>query len=72
MAGIDKMDKDRVDALSYVVTQQYGYVKDLLDKIQKTIVDEFVSIGFIIMGYTPEDKTWRVSSFAKTYYEIVR
>ena len=66
------MDKERVDALSYVVSKKYGYVKDLLNQIQRTIVDEFVSLGFIIMGYTPEDKTWRVSSFAESYYEIVR
>lgn len=65
------MDQERVDALSYVVSTKYGYVKDLLDKITQAIVDEFVSMGFIIMGYTSDDKTWRASSFANTYYHIV-
>lgn len=72
MAGIEIMDKVRVDALNYVVSTKYGYVKDLLLKVQQTVVDEFVSLGFIIMGYTHEDKTWRASSFAESYYEIVR
>ena len=72
MAEMEIMDNVRVDALDYVVSTKYGYVKDLLKKVQETIVAEFVSLGFIIMGYTPEDKTWRVSSFAESYYKIVR
>ena len=71
MSDVEAMDKERVDALSYVVQTRHGYVKDLLTKMRQTIVNEFVSLGFIIMGYTDEDKTWRVSSFAETYYQIV-
>lgn len=72
MACADIMDEERVNALSYVVSQKCGYVKDLLNEIKQAIVDEFVSLGFIIMGYTAESKTWRASSFAETYYNIVQ
>lgn len=71
MAGIEIMDKERADALSYVVSKRYGYVRELLDTVKQTIVDEFVSLGFIIMGYTYDDKTWRASSLADSYFQIV-
>lgn len=58
-------------SFSYIVSERYGYVRALLNRIQRIIIiDEFESLC-IITGYTPEDKTWWISSFAEYYYEIV-
>lgn len=72
MGTLESMDMERISALSYVVSKKYGYVRELVETIKQNIVDEFVSLGFVIMGYTPEDKTWRVSDFAINYYNIVK
>lgn len=72
MNTMELMDTERIAALSYVVGEKYGYVRDLVAKVKQNIVDEFVSLGFVIMGYTPEDKTWRVSDFAVSFYNIVK
>ena len=72
MNTIKSMDSERIAALSYIVTERFGYVRDLIAKVKQSIVEEFVSMGFVIMGYTPEDKTWRVSDFAVSFYNIVK
>lgn len=72
MTTIEKMDNERVEALRYIISTKYGYVRELLKNIAHSIVEEFVSLGFIIMGYTSDDKTWKVSSFAEDFYQVVR
>ena len=72
MGTLASMDMERISALSYVVSKRYGYVHELVETIKQNIVDEFVSLGFVIMGYTIEDKTWRASDFAVSYYNIVK
>lgn len=72
MNTIKSLDSERITALSYIVTEKFGYVRDLIVKVRQSIIDEFVSMGFVIMGYTPEDKTWRVSDFAVDFYNIIK
>ena len=72
MNTIKSLDSERITALSYIVTEKFGYVRDLIVKVRQSIIDEFVSMGFVIMGYTSEDKTWRVSDFAVEFYNIIK
>lgn len=72
MSTLASMDMERISALSYVVSKRYGYVRELIEAIKQNIVDEFVALGFVIMGYTSEDKTWRVSDLAINYYNVVK
>ncbi len=44
-----------------------GYIKDLRDKIGDSLISEFISVGFIICGYTRSDKTWRISELGRGY-----
>ena len=72
MNAINKLDTDRINALSYIVNKKYGFVHELFEQVKDSIVEEFVSLGFVIMGYTSKDKTWRVSDFAVSFYNIVK
>lgn len=69
--NMENQDMMRLGALRYIVDTQYGYVGELITNIGKAFADEFVSLGFVIMGYTMDDKTWRVSELAKRYYSFV-
>lgn len=71
-AVVEILDDLRLNAIKYIVTQKYGYVKDLLLAVRQSIVDELLSIGFIIMGYNADGQTWRVSSSAVDFYEMVK
>ena len=68
---MNERDKNRLNALRYVVKTKNGYVSDLNASIGN-FVDEFVSLGFVIMGYTWTKKTWRASESAKRYYSVVK
>lgn len=72
MAMNEIMDKERVIALSYVVNKSYGYVRELLANVRESIVQEFVSLGFVIMGYTSDEQTWRASTSASDFLQIVQ
>lgn len=72
MNAINRLDSDRINALSYIVNKKYGFVHELLEQVKESIVREFVSLGFVIMGYTTNDKTWRVSDFAVSFYDVVK
>lgn len=64
-------ESERQKALKYIVDTQYGYVRDLIKSIGDVFTKEFISLGFVIMGYTWENKTWKVSELAKEYYQVV-
>ena len=68
---MNEKDKKRLNALKYIVKTKNGYVRDLVANIDN-YVDEFVSLGFVIKGYTWTDETWRVSELAKRYYSVVK
>ena len=68
---MENQDMKRLGALRYIVDTRYGYVGELITNIGEAFANEFVSLGFVIMGYTMDDKTWRVSELAKRYYSFV-
>lgn len=58
---------DRRSALAFICKEKSGFVNELIEKIGERIFKEFLSIGFIICGYTPKYKTWRISKLGENY-----
>ena len=54
-------------ALETINKESAGYVKELKETITPEMVDKFISIGFIICGYTQEAKTWKISKLGKEF-----
>lgn len=63
------MGKQYDKALKFIYGEKRGTIGDLQKKISKETVDKFISVGFIICGYTPTAKTWKLSSLGKLYCE---
>lgn len=61
------MNEQQTKALISIYKEGQGYIKDLRRKIGDTIMSEFISVGFIICGYTRSDKTWRISELGQGY-----
>lgn len=58
----------RIEALSFINKERSGLVIELIEKISEKIFKEFLSVGFIICGYTPKAETWRISKLGEEYY----
>lgn len=54
-------------ALETISKEGAGYVQELKKTITPEMVEKFISIGFVICGYTREAKTWRISKLGKEY-----
>lgn len=63
------MNEERKTALRNIYKSGWGYFNDLQNSIGKEILSEFVSVGFIICGYTREKKTWRISNLGRSYVQ---
>ncbi|MBD5315880.1 MAG: hypothetical protein HDS08_06985 [Bacteroides sp.] len=61
------MSENRKSALKAIYKDGWGYIKDLQEKIGNDLLSEFISVGFIICGYTRTSKTWRISNLGKSY-----
>ncbi len=61
------MNEQQKKALISIYKDGRGYVKDLRKKIGDSLTTEFISVGFIICGYTRSDKTWRISDLGRGY-----
>ncbi len=60
------MSEKRKSALKTIYQEGWGYIKDLQENIGKDLLSEFISVGFIICGYTRTSKTWRISKLGQT------
>lgn len=61
------MNTQQRNALISIYNDGRGYVNDLRKKIGDSLTAEFISVGFIICGYTRSDKTWRISKLGQSY-----
>lgn len=61
------MSNKRTSALKNIYTSGWGYIKDLRATIGEELLSEFISVGFIICGYTRTQKTWRISNLGRSY-----
>ena len=61
------MTEKQKNALISIYMDGRGYIKDLRDKIGDSLISEFISVVFIICGYTRSDKTWRISELGRGY-----
>lgn len=64
------MDKQYEHALRIIYNEKRGIIKDLLKSIPSEVIDVFISVGFITCGFTPNVKTWHISSLGQEYYEV--
>ena len=44
-------------------------MKELRTLLDEELMKEFISVGFIICGYTRTSKTWRISDLCRSYVE---
>lgn len=61
------MTEKEMSALKSIYNSGRGYIKDLRDTIGNELLSEFISVGFIICGYTRTSKTWRISELGRSY-----
>lgn len=61
------MSDKRTSALKNIYNSGWGYIKDLRTTIGEDLLSEFISVGFIICGYTRTKKTWRISNLGRSY-----
>ena len=61
--------QNRKDLIKYAAEKSAGFMKDLKaqDTFNGKIIDEFMSIGFINVGFTPKEKTWSATELLKNY-----
>jgi len=63
------MNEKKKSALVSIYRSGQGYMQDLRNTIDQKFIDEFITAGFIICGFTRTDKTWRISALGKGYVE---
>lgn len=61
-------DDGRLKALKYIYNEGSGYMSELMDKVGRDYANELVAVGFVICGYNPKAKTWRISEMAREFY----
>lgn len=61
------MSDKRASALKNIYNSGWWYIKDLRTNIGEDLLSEFISVGFIICGYTRTKKTWRISNLGRSY-----
>ena len=64
--------RERLQALETINRLNHGYLDELRDLIGESLVNEFLSLGFIHPGYTLEKETWGINPLGKRYYEMVK
>jgi hypothetical protein len=63
------MNNERKNALIKIYQGKKGSIKSLEEYIGKDLTREFISVGFIICGYTRTAKTWRLSKLGQNYVQ---
>ena len=61
-------DNGRLKALTYIYNEKNGYMSELMEQVGKDYAEELIAVGFVICGYNPQVKTWRISEMAKEFY----
>ena len=66
--------RERLQALETInrLELDHGYLDELRSRIGESLVNEFISLGFIHTGYTLEKDTWGINPLGKRYYQIVK
>ena len=64
--------RERLQALETINRLDHGYLDELRSRIGESLVNEFISLGFIHTGYTLKEDTWGINPLGKRYYEIVK
>lgn len=61
--------QSRKNLIKYAAEKGAGFMKDLKaqDTFDGKIVDEFMSMGFINIGFTPKEKTWSATQLLKDF-----
>jgi hypothetical protein len=61
--------QNRINMIKYASERGSGYMKDLKaqDAFNGRTVDEFMSMGFINTGFTPQEKTWSKTQLLDDY-----
>ena len=63
------MNNERKNALIKIYQGKKGSIKSLEEYIGKDLTREFISVGFIICGYTRTANTWRLSKLGQNYVQ---
>ena len=63
------MNEKKKSALINIYKSGRGYLDDLRKTVDSKYIEEFITAGFIICGFTRKSKTWRISSLGKGYVE---
>lgn len=64
-------DDGRLKALKYIYCEGSGYMNELMDNVGIDYANELVAVGFVICGFNPQAKTWRISEMAKEFYQEI-
>lgn len=61
--------QNRINMIKYATKQGSGFMKDLKaqDDFNGRTVEEFMSMGFINTGFTPQEKTWSKTQLLDDY-----
>ncbi len=62
------LEKSRMGALRIINSLGCGYMTTLKSRVEESLIEEFISVGFIVCGYTRANKTWRISELGKNFY----
>lgn len=67
--NLTAITQNRVNMIKYATEQGSGFMKDLKaqDVFNGKTVDEFISMGFINTGFTPQEKTWSKTQLLDDY-----
>lgn len=63
----DSLITDYNSALKFIYRKKSGTITELNNEVDQNRIEEFISVGFIICGFTPSTKTWKISSLGKQY-----
>ncbi|MBM6845390.1 hypothetical protein [Phocaeicola plebeius] len=63
------MNSEKKNALIQIYQSKQGYINRLEENISKDLIREFISVGFIICGFTRTAKTWRLSKLGHDYIQ---
>jgi hypothetical protein len=64
--------REKMQALEIINRLDHGYLDELRELIGESLVNEFLSLGFIHPGYTLEKETWGINPLGKRYYEMTK
>ena len=62
-------EEDEVKALKHIYNNRWGYMAKLEMDFDKKIIDSFLSVGFIKIGFTRKFKTWSITPLGNKYIE---